>query len=258
MKRKQPETVTLEVFKKPRTQQVTRTVVKQGGATRTFVPRSMGTPLAITERKYFDTDYNSVSIPNIAGASWASAEADPATLLSLFQPTRGTDFNNVEGRKCKVLAIKLRGFIASAAQVDQTAGDGMGYVRLIVYQDKQTNAAQAQAEELMASGSATTNNVCCFQNPANFGRFQVLKDKVVTLGNPNISYDGTNIEQQGVLRAWKINIKFKKPVDVHFNSTNGGTIADTVDNSFHVIAACQSSALALTLAYKGRVVFIDA
>jgi len=224
---------------------------------KSFVRRSYGNPLAISETKYFDADRDLTAIQNVAGASWANTEQDPATLNCLFAPSQGNDYNNREGRKCYVKAIKMRGYINCLAQTDATTADGAAFVRLIVYMDKQTNATFSQGEDVIASGSATLNTVASFQNPANFGRFRVLKDKIISLEAKAMSYDGTNMEQAGLMRPFKVNIKFRKPLLIHFNATNGGTVADIVDNSFHVIAATSSAALAPNIVYKSRVVFCE-
>ena len=229
--------------------------VKQGGATYGFVPRSYGNPKAVTERKYFDTERTSTAL-NATTSNWANGEYDPATLNNLFSPSLGDDFNNRTGRKCQVLSIRIRGSIGIPQQANQTAGDPATRIRLVLVQDKQTNGAQLNAEDVINSGAAS-NARDMFQNPAFFGRFRILKDKNIVLQNPNFSYDGTNIEQAGLAKDFKISMNFKKPIDVHFNTTNGGTVADIVDNSFHVIAACDDVTLAPAILYKCRVTYMD-
>jgi len=228
---------------------------KTGGISRTFVARSAGTPLAITERKYFDSQLNAGTVAADL-SSWAGMEQDPATLATLFAPIQGDDYLNRQGRKVQVLALKIRGFIDCPAQTNQTAADTHQLVRLILLIDKQTNATQLNSEDVITSG---TGNVAIemFQNPAFFGRFKILKDKSFIMQNPTIAYDGTNIEQSGICREFKWNIKFRKPVVIHFNSTNGGSVADIVDNSFHMIANSNNTALGSRLSYKCRTTFID-
>lgn len=216
--------------------------------------RVSATRQAIVERKYFDNQLVAATITALT-ASWAGGELDP-TSLSLFNPSRGSDINNVDGRKCQVLAIKIRGLITIPAQADATGADDPGVIRLVLVQDKQTNSAQLNAEDVINSGAA---NVALemFQNTAFFGRFQVLKDKMFRVDNPAMSWDGTNIEQNGLQIHFKMNHKFTKPVEVHFNATNGGTVADIIDNSFHIIGGCTNTELSYGLNYKSRVTFID-
>ena len=68
-----------------------------------------------------------------------------------------------------------------------------------------------------------------------------------------MTYDGTNVEQAGLSKPFKFNITFKKPINVRFNNTNGGTIADIVDNSLHLIALTDNDNLAPAISYYSRV-----
>lgn len=218
-------------------------------------PRSV---FSVTERKYFDSHLNASALAS--PTTWAGTELDPATLNTLFAPTQGSDINNRIGRKVAVMKITMRGVIRAPAQTNETATDDYSCCRLILYMDQQTNGAQAQGENLMANPGAASGilNVMTYQNTANFGRFRVLKDKFINLGNPAISWDGTNMEQQGVSRTFKFTVKFRKPVIIQFNATNGGTVADIVDNSFHLIGATTSTGIAPAVSYQCRVVYTDA
>lgn len=163
---------------------------------RTFVARSLGTPLAITERKYFDAEVSSVALTQLT-TNFASAELDPTTLNCLFAPTTGDDYNQRNGRKVQVINLKLAIRVDCPAQVDQTAVDSASMVRLLIVQDKQTNAAQLNSEDVITSGAANGATLM-FQNPAFFGRFRVLKDKRLMFHPVVASWDGTNVEQGGV------------------------------------------------------------
>lgn len=221
------------------------------------VARTMGGLLA-TERKYFDTFKNAYSVT--ASSDWTGTEADPATLNCLFVPQEGSDINNRVGRKVAVHKLTIRGMISVAAQANQTTTDAATLLRLILVQDLQTNGSQMQGENLMSAPGAADGRLAMntFQSTANFGRFRVLKDKVISMGNPAISWDGTNMEQQGLSRFFKISYRFKKPVVVHFNSVNGGSVADITDHSFHFLATASTVDLVPVLYYQARTVYTDA
>jgi len=217
------------------------------------VPRTMGA-VAVTERKYYD-NFKDFTIP--ASADWSATEADP-TQGTLFAPVTGNDIANRIGRKVNVVKLTVRGSISTAAQINQTAADVQGDVRVILFMDQQTNATQAQGEQLMISPSASAIiAVNGFQNYANFGRFRVLKDKTFRFPQPAMTWDGTNVEQAGVTVPFKWTIKFKQPITVHYNGTDGGTFADIVDNSFHILANCTQVDMAPHLVYTCRTVFLD-
>lgn len=230
---------------RPRSAQPTRAI--------TVVPRVFGNARSMTERKYFDISGGGPVVSVNSG--WTGAELDP-TGGTLFCPTEGNDIDERVGRKVTIVGLKIRAWMSVAPY----QGDEFVPIttRFVLYQDTQTNGVQSQAEELIASAGVGTNQ---FQSTANFGRFRVLKDKTIVLGsNTPITllstgppvYFGT-----GQRRAFKVNVRFKRPVVVRFNATNGGSIADIVDNSFHVIAGKSTSSRTVTLAYSSRIVYLD-
>lgn len=222
-----------------------------------FVPRSFGNPRAITERKYFDSIRTSINFPSAAGGSWNGAELDPATLNALFCPVTGDDFLNRDGRKVQVVAIKIKGLIQQAVQATQTTADAIPVVRILLVQDKQTNATQLNSEDVL--GNAVTSPIFAFQNPAFFGRFKVLKDKTFSIPVPFSAQDAAGTFVSGSKDIpFKFTRKFKKPVVVHYNGTNAGTVADTIDNSFHIIGTqSENAGIQCSLTYQCRTTFID-
>lgn len=233
------------------------TNINQAGAANFMVvPRTYGNPRAVTERKYFDTELDSSALAAVTTAWGITHRQDPATINTIFAPTQGDDFNQRSGRKVQVLKIQIQGEIRCDRQVNQTSADSASTIRILLVQDKQTNAAQMTPADLLQSGAGSVA-IHMFQNPAAFGRFRVLKDKKFTLQNPSMAFDGTDIEQAGLIRTFKFVVKFKKPVVIHFNATNGGTVADVVDNSFHIVAGSLGTNLAPAISYKSRIVFLD-
>ena len=220
------------------------------------VPRTRGA-LAMTERKYFDSFLSAHAM--LAGNTWAGGELDPATLLTLCVPSEGSDIDNRVGRKISVHKVTIRGMIFVSAQVNITAGDQASVCRLVMFVDQQTNGAQAQAENLMSGPGAASAFLTphTFQSTANFGRFNVLRDKTVTVQNPNMTWDGTNIEAHGLSIPFKLSYRFKKPLVIRFNGTNGGTVADIIDNSLHFIGFATSTNLAPQIYYQSRCVYTD-
>ncbi len=222
------------------------------GARDTFktVPRTRGV-YAQGEMKYFDTFKAVTAIP--ASADWTATEFDPATINTIFDPTQGNSISQRIGQKCQLHKLKIKGTVDVPKQVDRTTPDNASVIRIILFQDMQTNSTQAQGEELMRTEGTAPKNINSFQNFNEFGRFRVWKDKTFTMQNPNLSYDGTNMEQQGISKQFKMNLNFTKdPCVVRFNATNGGTVADIIDNSFHLLAIASDIDLGPTLQYVVR------
>jgi len=101
--------------------------------------------------------------------------------------------------------------------------------------------------------------VTAFQNPEHFGRFCVWKDKVVVIQPPPIANDTGatgGVIQQGVMRSFKMNLTFKKPITINYKAAGSGfIIVDSVDNFFYIIANSSSTSLGATLFYFGRAIF---
>lgn len=212
------------------------------------------------EMKYFDSLLTITAITS--STNWTGTEYDPnavpvAGINTLFAPTQGAGINQRIGKACKVHKIKIHGELQMPAQTNQVVADAANITRVALVQDMQTNSTQAQGEQVFTAPATATATLAteAFQNIDNFGRFKVLKDKFFTFNSPTLTFDGTNLEQSGMVKRFAWTIKFKKPVEVRFNATNGGTIADIVDNSFHIMANSSNSDLAPYIVYQCRVCY---
>lgn len=231
------------------------------------VPRTVGW-VGKGEMKYFDTALELQAISAVTTTWGAGTIVDPAatinlgdatvaTPLTLCVPKVSASLNGRIGREIKVHKIKIRGFVNVPPQAAQAAADTSATIRLVLVQDMQTNASQMTSAQLFndtyAGGSINTT-IHSFQNPNNFGRFRVLKDKFIVISNANLAGSPTaaDVVQQGLQRHFQFSIKFKKPVPVRFNATNGGTVADIVDNSFHIVCGTTNTNYAQTLSYYCR------
>lgn len=223
-----------------------------------FVPRTLGNPLAIGERKYFDSQLVTSALSAVT-STFSNAMKDPPTLNTLFLPVPGTGINDRIGRRVAVHSLKIRGEIELANVNDASVGTqayAAAIFRLIIVQDKQTNGAQMSSSTLIDSGSGSLA-WDMFQSTGSFGRFRVLKDKRYTLQDPNFGADLSNYDRNGLNRIFEFIIKFRKPVLVHFNATAGGTVADITDNSFHLLCATSNASGSPYLQYKVRTCYTD-
>lgn len=224
------------------------------------------------EMKYFDTTLSDTALSAVTSTWVAGTMKDPATTINLGSaavatplclcaPTVGAALNQRVGRKITVRKIKVHGQINVAQQAAQAAADSANKIRLVLVQDCQTNVAQMTGAQLFndANAAEPTVTINAFQNPNNFGRFRVLKDKMITMSNLNLTGSPTaaDVIQASARYQFKFAVNFKTPVEVHFNATNGGTVADIVDHSFHIVAAAENVAYAPTLSYYVRVCYKD-
>ena len=229
------------------------------------VARSRGA--AVTgEMKYYDAEATLVGLAAPA-TDWSATEVDPETSinlgdapvmtpLTLCAPKVSAALNGRIGRDIKLMKCKVRGHINVAAQSGVNTADAAAYCRILLVLDTQTNAAQMNGEDLLNGASAGSSTINAFQNPNFFGRFRVLKDITMVLQDPSLAGEvaATNIIQSGLTRTFKMNVNLGGIVS-RFNATNGGTVADIVDNSLHLIAGCSSQALAPSISYYSRVAY---
>lgn len=227
-----------------------------------FVPRSLGNTLATTERKFWDTVVIDRAI-NTVTTTFSGAMADPTTLNCLFTPITGAEMYNRIARKTYVHKISVVGRISLPVVSNATTLDVLAplTIRLILCIDKQTNGAQMNSQDLIGALSGVTGDtIDLYQNPAFFGRFQVLKDKRFVLQNAATAVEQNFIlDRQGLTTLFKWVVKFRKPIVVHYNNVNVGTVGDVVDNSFHFLAAVQtpSNSSIPILNYRARTIFTD-
>lgn len=192
--------------------------------------------LGSIERKFFNSSVNNITIsqdPTMTGSL-----IDPTT--SLFAPQLGTDNESREGRSVMVDEIHIKGVVvfSGAEDVINTPCGQQVFISLI--QDKQTNAVVPAA-----TGSGVYTNTTGtllgltspHRNPNNILKYKTLR--TVLLNKPVITMTQTGanvISWPSTSMPFEFYHKFKTPVKVQFNAANGGTIADIIDNSWHIIA----------------------
>lgn len=219
------------------------------------------------EVKYFDCEFAAGAVSAVTTTWVAGTLVDPLTTINLgaaavanplclFCPTVGAGLNQRIGRMVKCLKVKIRGHISCAPQAAQAAADAPSMIRFILVLDKQSNAGAMTSAMLMRDASAAAVTISSYQNPDNFGRFRVLKDKRFAITNLNLAGSPTanDVVQAGTIHAFKISCNLKG-LEVHFNAANGGTVADIIDHSLHFIVATNNAAYAPNLAYYSRVSF---
>lgn len=213
-------------------------------------------PWSSSESKYFDSEVNDFAVP--ANTAWGATNDIVKGTMAI--PVRGTDINEREGRKIAIYKIAVKGLISFAKETDEVDSLIPPLTRIILWLDTQTNATVTTSGSLMQAPT-TAQSDCCFltyQNLASLGRFRVLKDIVLEPTTVNLMTDGTATSSQSLnTQYFKIVHKFKKPLVVNFNATNGGTIADVVDNSIYLSGERQFSDFSPTCTVQCRAYYKD-
>jgi len=169
-----------------------------------FTPRSLGNPLATSERKYFDTTLVNKAVVQVS-TTFTNAMANPTTFNTIVVPVTGAEYNQRIGRRISLLNWKIRGELILPAISDSSTMTSVSpiIVRLIACIDKQANGTQMASTDLIAMPQALNAAWDMFQNPGNFGRFKVLKDKRFTLQDPNYNSTSTDMDRNRIDRDWE-------------------------------------------------------
>ena len=184
--------------------------------------------------KYFDTAVNMGQVP--ISNSWTGTTIDPTTFNTLCVPVVGAGFNQRIGKEINIVKLKIRGHFNVFSQEAQAGSVPATVIRFGIFQDMQTNGTQAGGQLVMTPTNTNAQAPFTFQNIDNFGRFKVLKDKTCVIQDPNLAGSDTVHDVNARTHIFKMTLKFRKPIQVRFNNTNGGTIADIIDNSLHFFA----------------------
>lgn len=193
------------------------------------------------EHKYFDTSLTNSAV--VIDANMTGLQKDPATLLTLFCPQAGDDAESRDGRAAMVDEIHVKGeinFQGSEGGVYPSTG---GAVFLALVQDTQTNAAQCASQDVYTNKTASVMaSHLPLRNPNGWTRFNTLKTEMITKKNDAITQAGANdFSWNEQIYPFEWYVKFPKPIMVRFNNVNGGTVADIVDNSWHIIASLRGA-----------------
>lgn len=183
------------------------------------------------EKKYLDVTTTTVSPITTAGAI-------VSTFTIIAQGT--TEVTRVGG-KITVTNFNIRGNISGLSQAAGQVGD---IVRIIVFVDKQTNGAAPAVTDLLK-----TANIYSYLNMDNVDRFQVLKDKFVSINQTGI-LAATSVYEN---KVFKVNKKLNMPI--HYASTTGA-ITEVKSNNIYLLHISLTGESQIS--YSARTKFTDA
>lgn len=204
------------------------------------------------ENKFYDTSLAASALTTPGDA--AGGEHDPSATIVLNSVIQGNGESNRDGRNIKMNSVHLNGLVSVAAQINKTAADAGSIVTIALVLDQQTNGATIASENVYKNQSASgTLAASPFRNLEFVKRFKILKTIHVTMPPVPISYDGTNIEQAGQQKPWRMNVQLGGMVTNYSGTTE--TVANIVDNSLHVVAFCSNLDQVPLLYYNARLRF---
>lgn len=192
-------------------------------------------------------------------STWTGAELDPTVSgsLCLNGVSQGDTENTRDGRQYIIKSIGIKGTVAADPAESQAAPASDFHVRLLLVHDKQTNAAQLNAEDVMTVDANV--ETFGFRNLENVQRFDVLADKTILVpaGSTSMNEGAANLfANAGCKRKFKMFHTFEKGLKVNTNGT-GGTVSSITDNSLHLIGVCDAVGATTTpkIWYESRLRF---
>lgn len=217
-------------------------------------------PQAGIETKYYDTSLSAAAIQApAASATWSGLEQNPATVLCFNSMSQGTGASNREGRFITMESLQIAGVVRITSQADQTAADTIPVIKYWVVLDKQTNGGTATGldSELVYTNPVATavGGLNPLRNMLYSKRFKVLKSGTINPQALPMSYDGTNMEQEGVDTQFECFINLKG-LKTEFSADSApSTRADIVTNGLFFLMAASTTSTAPTVTYNARLRF---
>ncbi len=220
---------------------------------RTINPRSGGF-LGI-ELKFYDNKLVSTALAAPSDAT--GGELDPSGASSLTTVAQGDGESNRDGRKLRARSIYVEGQIKTSTQSTESTADAQALIFLALVLDTQSNGAALNSEDVYANPGASANTAAGpFRNLQFTKRFKVLATRRFIIQNPNIANETGatgGLVQNGLSKRFKF---FKKlNFDIIYKGTTAD-IANTVDNSLHIIGFTTSTAMAPQINYISRFRFV--
>lgn len=160
------------------------------------------------------------------------------TLLNGLSP--GTGANQRIGMKVAIRSIEMRlvCYVIAGTGVDQMQ-------RLNLFFDRQANGVAPAVGEQLSSNSVTYP-----RNLTQRKRFKIIWDKFYTLNATG---------ESGSMKAFKLYMKFRRPINVEYNAGTTGTVADIVTNSllFYGVGNVAAGPTAGAVAGRARIRYTD-
>ena len=205
------------------------------------------------ELKFYDTSAAGNTLTTNTDGS--GSEQNPSATIALSTIVQGDGEQNRDGRRATFESIYINGSIDYPTQVNQTTPEIQFDVFIALVLDTQTNGILLDSESVYLNvGGATGTGTLLQRNLRQSKRFQVLKTRRVLMPVPFAVFDGTNFEQYGARRHWQLYHTFRTPIVANYSGTTE-TIANSTDNSLHLLAFASSAVQAPTISYSSRLRF---
>ena len=198
------------------------------------------------ELKYARAEYEGAVVGTVLGS-----ESDP-TAGSLSAVSTGTGESNRIGRVIFVKSIYVKGHINIATL---SLLGSIGYVRLWLILDKQTNGAQLNAEDVLSDPTSTNLDSDAMQNLKYSDRFSVVKQLCIPIVPTNTAGNGTANDSGSIDVPFQLYHKCNTKQE---HKSTSSAITDVTTTSYHLIAIKSANLTSSTnLRYVSQMRFTD-
>ncbi len=178
------------------------------------------------ELKFHDLDIDDGTV----SASGAIAE-DSCNVIA-----QGNTESQRVGRKLTIRKINWKYEVRLASVQDQANPPNGDLVRIILYQDKQTNGATAAITDILETADYQS-----FRNLANLGRFNILMDRTHRVGESMAQTDGTNTAAYPIVHSGPYGLYKACNIPIEYdNSATTGVITSQRSNNIGVLTISQA------------------
>lgn len=200
----------------------------------------------------FETKFKDFEASGTIANTITGSEIDPGSSVNCISAVaQGDGESERTGRRIVLKSLEIRGTIILPDRDAQAVMDVGKTVRFLVVLDKQTNAAQLNAEDVLTDNSLFDVNAMVNLEYRN--RFTVLADKLFQLDYLSGASDGAAVTSQGgQTKSFKLYIPLGN-LPVNFTGTTA-VVASVVDNSLHCIAI--STGTTCTYSYCARIRYV--
>lgn len=195
------------------------------------------------ERKFHDVRVASGTIDE-TGTIWAN----PSGEASLLRIPEGNSESDRLGRKITLRSLHIRGnFFLNP---DPTNSSHNATVRMIVYQDRQTNGTAATPSEILEGVSTAYSN--SYRNLANKSRFYFLCDKTIQMAS-KFAFTDTGASAQ---RYISFNKMLKMPIQ-YSDTAQDGSLGTIRSNNIGILFLNNGTLINANFVGRARVRFTD-
>ena len=203
------------------------------------------------EKNFYDTSVSNLAI--VSDGSAANLEADPSDGC-LSAPPQGDTSSSREGQQIVLKNVQVKGIIRMPTRINGTPIQAPTvYLALVL--DTQSNGAQLNSEDVFKTSANGVLNATMFRNLEYRKRFRLLKTATINMPEASGVYSG--VAGQGDWLGEDVPFEmfhvFKDGLEVNFRIGAASGIANVIDNSLHVIAACSDTASGCLLYYHSRI-----